>query len=84
MIVPLQGKGGVFGAITFIYAQSAREYTQADLEFAEELARRAALIIERRLSSAHSWCFAEFFAGLSSRCFFSRSRFAQTRFNCHH
>jgi PAS domain S-box-containing protein len=48
MIVPLRGKERVFGAMTFIYAQSERAYTDVDLEFAEELARRAALIIERR------------------------------------
>ncbi|HTL37265.1 MAG TPA: PAS domain S-box protein [Kofleriaceae bacterium] len=48
LVVPLRGKERVFGAITFIYAQSARFYSDVDLEFAEELARRAALIIERR------------------------------------
>jgi PAS domain S-box-containing protein len=48
MIVPLRGKDRVFGAITFIYAQSDRTYSERDLEFAEELARRVALIIERR------------------------------------
>ncbi|HUS32624.1 MAG TPA: ATP-binding protein, partial [Kofleriaceae bacterium] len=48
LVVPLRGKQHVFGAITFIYAQSDRHYSEADLEFAEELARRAALIIERR------------------------------------
>lgn len=48
LVVPLRGKASVFGAITLIYAASDRRYTAADLEFAEELARRAALIIERR------------------------------------
>ena len=48
MIVPLRGRERVFGAITFIYAQSDRRYDAADLAFAEDLARRAALIIERR------------------------------------
>jgi PAS domain S-box-containing protein len=48
LVVPLRGKGPVFGAITFAYAGSARRYTPRDLELAEELARRAALIIERR------------------------------------
>jgi len=48
LVVPLRGKGQVFGAITFVYAGSDRRYTSRDLELAEELARRAALIIERR------------------------------------
>jgi PAS domain S-box-containing protein len=48
MIVPLPGRTRVLGAITFIYAQSDRRYSAHDLEFAEELARRAGLIIERR------------------------------------
>jgi PAS domain S-box-containing protein len=48
LVVPLRGKGPVFGAITFVYAGSKRRYTPRDLELAEELARRAALIIERR------------------------------------
>ena len=48
LVVPLPGRAEVFGAITFIYAQSDRRYTPDDLAFAEELARRAALLIERR------------------------------------
>jgi PAS domain S-box-containing protein len=48
MIVPLRGRDRVFGAITFVHAESAREYTDDDLVFAEELARRGATVIERR------------------------------------
>jgi PAS domain S-box-containing protein len=48
LIVPLRGKGPVFGAISFVLAGSRRRYTQADLELAEDLARRAGLVIERR------------------------------------
>jgi PAS domain S-box-containing protein len=48
LIVALRGRDSVFGAISLVYAASDRRYSQADLEFAEELARRAALIIERR------------------------------------
>lgn len=48
MIVPLRGRERVFGAISFIYAESGRHYTQDDLVLAEELARRAAVVIERR------------------------------------
>lgn len=48
MVVPLRGRAEVFGAMTLIYAQSDRRYTADDLAFAEELAQRAALMIERR------------------------------------
>jgi len=48
MIVPLQGRERVFGTMTFVYAASNRRYGEADVAFAEELARRAALIVERR------------------------------------
>lgn len=48
LIVPLRGRDAVFGAISLVYAASDRRYTETDLEFAEELARRASLIIERR------------------------------------
>jgi PAS domain S-box-containing protein len=48
MVVPLRGREHVFGVITFVYAASDRRYDAEDLSFAEELARRAALIIERR------------------------------------
>ena len=48
MIVPLRGREHVFGALTFVYAESGRRYSQPDLEFAEELARRASAVIERR------------------------------------
>ncbi len=48
MIVPLRGRERIFGAISFVYAESGRNYSEDDLQFAEELARRAALVIERR------------------------------------
>jgi PAS domain S-box-containing protein len=48
LVVPLRGKGPVFGAITLVYAGSDRRYSERDLQVAEELASRAALIIERR------------------------------------
>jgi len=48
VIVPLRGKGPVFGAITLVLAGSDRRFTRRDLEVAEDLARRAGLIIERR------------------------------------
>jgi signal transduction histidine kinase len=48
MVVPLRGQGAVLGAITFAFSGARRRYTEEDLAFAEELARRAALILERR------------------------------------
>jgi PAS domain S-box-containing protein len=48
IIVPLRAKHGVFGAISLILAEGHRRYTARDVELAEELARRAALVIERR------------------------------------
>jgi len=45
MAVPLVVKGSVAGAITFIGARK-RRYNEHDLEFAETLARRAALSVE--------------------------------------
>jgi PAS domain S-box-containing protein len=48
MVVPLRGRERVLGAITFIFAESGRTYTEEDLALAEELARRAGVVIERR------------------------------------
>ncbi|MBX6342332.1 MAG: GAF domain-containing protein, partial [Thermomicrobiaceae bacterium] len=46
MIVPLVARGRTIGALSFIAAESGRHYTEADLMFAEEVARRAALAVE--------------------------------------
>jgi PAS domain S-box-containing protein len=46
MCVPLKGRGKLVGIITFVSAESERRYSNADLAFAEELARRAAIAIE--------------------------------------
>ncbi|MGH7330389.1 MAG: sensor histidine kinase, partial [Polyangiaceae bacterium] len=46
MVVPLRGREGTLGAMTFIYADSGRHYTEDDMAFAEEFARRAAMAIE--------------------------------------
>jgi GAF domain-containing protein/anti-sigma regulatory factor (Ser/Thr protein kinase) len=46
MVVPLTGRIGTFGAITLIYAESGRHYTQQDVPFVEDVARRAAMAIE--------------------------------------
>jgi serine phosphatase RsbU (regulator of sigma subunit) len=46
LIVPLTGRIGTFGAITLIHAESGRRYSTADIVFAEDVARRAALAVE--------------------------------------
>ncbi|MGZ5317193.1 MAG: GAF domain-containing protein [Actinomycetota bacterium] len=46
MIVPLSFGGEVLGAITFVMAESGRNYRGVDLSLAEELARRAAIAID--------------------------------------
>lgn len=46
MVVPLSTRGQVLGMMTFVWAESNRRYTEADLRLAEELARRAAMAID--------------------------------------
>jgi PAS domain S-box-containing protein len=46
MCVPLTVHGQAIGAITFVSAESGREYSEADVRFARELATRASLAIE--------------------------------------
>jgi GAF domain-containing protein len=46
LIVALTGRGGTFGAMTLIGAESGRTYDQSDLSFAEDLAARAAVAVE--------------------------------------
>jgi PAS domain S-box-containing protein len=50
MVVPLRARGRVFGAMTFVYAESGRRYTDADLAFAEDFARRAGMAIENAVA----------------------------------
>jgi PAS domain S-box-containing protein len=50
MVVPLKGRERTLGAMTFIYADSGRRYTEEDLAFGEEFARRAAMAIENALA----------------------------------
>ncbi len=45
MILPLRVHEITFGALTFVYGDSGRHYDEADLAFAGELARRAAMAI---------------------------------------
>jgi serine phosphatase RsbU (regulator of sigma subunit) len=46
LVVPLTGRTGTFGALTMIHAESGRRYSDEDVAFAEDLARRAALAVE--------------------------------------
>lgn len=46
MVVPLIAPAEIFGAITFVSAESGRRYGQADLVLAQDLARRAALAVD--------------------------------------
>ncbi len=46
MVVPLKGRTGILGAITFVHAESGRRFSANDLAFAEDFARRAAMSIE--------------------------------------
>jgi len=46
LIVPMTARGRTFGAITLVWAESGQHYTSADLALAEELARRASLVVD--------------------------------------
>lgn len=54
ILAPLIANGRKFGLLTFVSAESGRRYTQADLAFAEELARRAATAIDNARLFAES------------------------------
>jgi PAS domain S-box-containing protein len=46
LIVPLIARGRTLGALTFVMAESAREYGRPDLPLAVDLARRAAMAVD--------------------------------------
>src|SRR4051794_12722496 len=46
MIVPLLARGRTIGALTLLSTRAGRHYTEADLDFAQHLARRFALAID--------------------------------------
>lgn len=46
LCVPVSGKAGTIGAISFGLAESGRRFAEKDLRLAEDLARRAAIAIE--------------------------------------
>jgi PAS domain S-box-containing protein len=54
MCVPLATHGQAFGAITFVSAESGREYWEGDLRVARELAARASLAVENARSYARA------------------------------
>jgi PAS domain S-box-containing protein len=54
MCMPMIAQGKPFGAITFVYAESRREYSEQDLTFARELANRASLAVENARSYARA------------------------------
>lgn len=54
IFVPLVARGRTLGVITLVSAESGRRYREADLELADELARRAALAVDNaRLYRSH-------------------------------
>ena len=46
IIVPLKARDRVLGAVTFVFSDSGRRFSEDDLAFAEELARRAAIAVD--------------------------------------
>ena len=54
MCVPMMAHGKAFGAISFVSAESGREYSDADLRFARELAARASLAVENARAYARA------------------------------
>ncbi|WP_163990152.1 ATP-binding protein [Pyxidicoccus caerfyrddinensis] len=49
MSVPLLARGRSLGALTFLAVRPSRRYTQADLVTAQDLARRAALLLDNAI-----------------------------------
>jgi PAS domain S-box-containing protein len=54
MCVPLKTRGRAFGAMTFVSAESGREYSDDDVRLAQELAGRAALAVENARAYARA------------------------------
>jgi GAF domain-containing protein len=46
LVVPLCGAHETLGALTLVAAESGRHYTEDDLAFAEDIARRAGVAVE--------------------------------------
>jgi GAF domain-containing protein len=54
MAVPLESRGTLLGALSFVTAASGHRYTKDDLELAEELGRRTSLAIENARLYQHA------------------------------
>ena len=53
LMIPLKARGRAFGAMTLVNAESMRRFDDDDLEFAEQVAARAAIAVENaRLATA--------------------------------
>src|SRR3954470_21482855 len=59
MVVPMRARERTLGAITFVYAESGRQYSTRELELAEELARRAGRAIDHARLYAREHAAAE-------------------------
>jgi PAS domain S-box-containing protein len=46
MVVPLTARGRTLGAMTFVWAESGRQYSTRELELAEEVGRRAGIALD--------------------------------------
>lgn len=46
MVAPLLARGRVLGAMTFVAPETGEQYTEGDLELAQDLAARCALAID--------------------------------------
>ena len=46
VIVPMTARGSTIGALTMVTAESGRAFDESDVEFAEQVARRAGLLVE--------------------------------------
>jgi len=59
MVVPLVARDRTLGAMTFVWAESGRQYTTRDLELALELGRRAGLALDHARLFAREHAVAE-------------------------
>jgi serine phosphatase RsbU (regulator of sigma subunit) len=59
MVVPLSARGRTLGAVTFVFAESGRQYSTSELELAEELGRRAGLALDHARLYAREHATAE-------------------------
>ena len=55
MCVPLTSTTGTLGAITFVFAESGRHYSERDLAFAQDVAARAGLAIDNAIAHRRAY-----------------------------